>query len=178
VSHWCDLSRCDRPCPQSDSGDTQYPRVWESGRFGDRGLGGVVCFRYKSLTMSEYTILLKPVYSLTVPTPEEVSLPDGWNLSWHQAETFRALNDPNLDVVFNTAMTGDGKSLAAYLQAMTGRAYTIAMYPTNELARDQEHQVQEYKKLFNPKYDPQIYRLNGATLADFVETNQLPSRYY
>jgi CRISPR-associated endonuclease/helicase Cas3 len=126
--------------------------------------------------MPDYTIALKPVYSQTVQTPEGVSLPDGWNLSWHQAETFRALSDPSLDVVFNIAMTGDGKSLAAYLQAMTGKTYTMAMYPTNELARDQERQVQEYKQLFNPKYDPQIYRLNGATLADFVETYQLPSK--
>ena len=127
-------------------------------------------------TMTELSITLKPVYSRTVSSPSGVTVPDGWSLSWHQAETFNALSDPNLDVVFNTAMTGDGKSLAAYLQAMTGRTYTLAMYPTNELARDQERQVQNYKATFNPKYDPQIYRLTGATLEDFVETRQLPSR--
>jgi CRISPR-associated endonuclease/helicase Cas3 len=126
--------------------------------------------------MSMYTINLQAVYSQTVETPEGVRLPEGWALSWHQAETLKALRDPNIDVVFNTAMTGDGKSLAAYLQAMTSKTYTMAMYPTNELARDQERQVQEYKRFFNPKYDPQIYRLNGATLADFVETHQLPSK--
>ncbi|MFM6220405.1 MAG: hypothetical protein ACKPDM_08550, partial [Dolichospermum sp.] len=65
--------------------------------------------------MSEnYTIQLKPVYSQTVPIPDGVKLPDGWCLSWHQLETLKALQDPNIDVVFNTAMTGDGKSLAAY----------------------------------------------------------------
>jgi CRISPR-associated endonuclease/helicase Cas3 len=126
--------------------------------------------------MSIYTINLQAVYSQTVETPEDVHLPEGWALSWHQVETLKALRDPNVDVVFNTAMTGDGKSLAAYLQAMTGKTYTMAMYPTNELARDQERQVQEYKQFFNPKYNPQIYRLNGPTLADFVETNQLPSK--
>lgn len=126
--------------------------------------------------MSDYSITLKPVYSQTVPTPESVTLPDDWTLSWHQAETFKALSDPEIDVVFNTAMTGDGKSLAAFLQAMSGKTYTLAMYPTNELARDQERQVQEYKTKFNPKHDPQIYRLTGATLADFVETRRLSSK--
>jgi len=123
-----------------------------------------------------YKITLRPVYSQTAATPEGVNLPEGWSLSWHQAETFRALSDPSIDVVFNIAMTGDGKSLAAYLQAMTSEFSTLAMYPTNELARDQERQVQSYKAAFKPKRNPQIYRLTGATLEDFVETNQLPSK--
>lgn len=127
--------------------------------------------------MSCLTITLKPVYSKTVETPDGITLPKGWSLSWHQAETFRLLDRPDIDVVFNTAITGDGKSLAAYLRSMTVKLFsTLAMYPTNELARDQERQVQEYKAQFRPKYDPQIYRLTGATLADFVETNQLPSK--
>ncbi len=33
----------------------------------------------------------------------------------HQVATYEAFNDPDVDVIFNTAMTGDGKSLAAYL---------------------------------------------------------------
>jgi CRISPR-associated endonuclease/helicase Cas3 len=129
------------------------------------------------ITMSEYRINLKPVYSrLATNIPDDVKLPENWSLSWHQAETLKALRDPNMDVIFNTAMTGDGKSLAAYLSAMIGKNYTLAMYPTNELARDQERQVQEYKTKFQPKHDPQIYRLTGATLEDFVVTNQLPSK--
>jgi CRISPR-associated endonuclease/helicase Cas3 len=127
--------------------------------------------------MSSYSITLKPVYSQTVTTPQGVVLPDGWTLSWHQAETFNALHDSAVDVVFNTAMTGDGKSLAAYLRTMTAKNYsTLAMYPTNELARDQERQVQDYKNKFNPRNDPQVYRLTGSTLEDFVETNQLSSK--
>ena len=127
--------------------------------------------------MSEnYSIQLKPVYSQTVPTPDGVKLPDGWCLSWHQLETLKALRDPNIDVVFNTAMTGDGKSLAAYLQAMTNNISTLAMYPTNELARDQEKQVQGYKSLFNPKKDPQIYRLTAAILEQYIATYKLPSK--
>lgn len=128
--------------------------------------------------MSNYSLKLKPVYSRpATELPESIKLPEGWSsLSWHQVETFKALSDPTLDVVFNTAITGDGKSLAAYLKSMTGLNSTLAMYPTNELARDQERQVQDYKEKFQPKCNPQIYRLTGATLEKFVETNQLSSK--
>jgi CRISPR-associated endonuclease/helicase Cas3 len=126
--------------------------------------------------MTNSRITLKPVYSRIALTPAGVTLPNDWSLSWHQAETFQQLGAPDVDVVFNTAMTGDGKSLAAYLRSMMSKYYTLAMYPTNELARDQERQVQAYKQIFQPEYDPQVYRLTGATLTDFVETNQLPSK--
>ncbi|MEB3218758.1 MAG: type I-D CRISPR-associated helicase Cas3' [Nostocales cyanobacterium 94392] len=126
--------------------------------------------------MSEFNIQLKSVYSQTVPTPDGVKLPDNWLLSWHQLETYKALQDPNIEVIFNTAMTGDGKSLAAYLAAMNKRTYTLAMYPTNELVRDQQKQVEGYKAQFQPKYDPQIYRLTAAILEDYVNTGKLPSK--
>ncbi|MGB3205993.1 MAG: type I-D CRISPR-associated helicase Cas3' [Crinalium sp.] len=128
--------------------------------------------------MSDYTITLKPVYSRPADVlPAGVNLPPDWSsLAWHQAKTFEALQDSNIDVIFNTAMTGDGKSLAAYLAAMTNRTYTLATYPTNELARDQEKQVQGYKAKFKPEHDPQIYRLNAATLEEFIASNKLPSK--
>lgn len=128
--------------------------------------------------MQAFSVQLKPVYSCPSETiPSQIKLPpEISNLSWHQVRTWELLNDPQIDIVFNTAMTGDGKSLAAYLKAMTGKNYTLAMYPTNELARDQERQVQNYKMLFNPDYDPQICRLTGATLENFVETKKLPSK--
>jgi CRISPR-associated endonuclease/helicase Cas3 len=127
--------------------------------------------------MSEnYSINLKCVYSQTVSTPCGVKLPKDWSLSWHQAATLEALRDPSIDVVFNTAITGDGKSLAAFLLAMTDSVSTMATYPTNELARDQEKQVQNYKDKFQPEKDPQIYRLNAAILEDFIETNKLPTK--
>lgn len=128
--------------------------------------------------MTAYSISLKPVYSRPAEVlPEGVSLPPSWSsLLWHQAATFEALSDSSIDVVFNTAMTGDGKSLAAYLPAMTNRTDTLAMYPTNELARDQEKQVRGYKKKFLPQYDPQIYRLNAAILEDFIEAKKLSSK--
>ncbi|MEG4114958.1 MULTISPECIES: type I-D CRISPR-associated helicase Cas3' [unclassified Microcoleus] len=128
--------------------------------------------------MTAYTIRLKPVYSRPAQTlPSGITLPPGWDgLSQHQVETYEALQDPTIDVVFNTAMTGDGKSLAAFLAAVTNRTYTLAMYPTNELARDQEKQVRGYKAQFKPENDPQIYRLNAAILEDFITTNKLSSK--
>jgi hypothetical protein len=56
-----------------------------------------------------YSIHLKPVH--TCPAEDvspDIHLPDGWKLSWHQLETLKALRDPNVDVVFNTAMTDMG----------------------------------------------------------------------
>jgi CRISPR-associated endonuclease/helicase Cas3 len=98
-----------------------------------------------------FHITLKPVYSQTVPTPDGVKLPDNWSLSWHQVATLEALRNPNIDVIFNTAMTGDGKSLAAYLEVIQGEFSAIGLYPTNELARDQETQIQGYIEQFQPR---------------------------
>lgn len=74
----------------------------------------------------------------------------------HQVETSRAFHDPQVDVVFNTAMTGDGKSLAAYLPAFQEEQYVIAMYPTNELVQDQFRALEGYQRDFGlrlPHYD-------------------------
>ena len=126
--------------------------------------------------MSEnYSIQLKPVYSQTVPTPEGVELPDGFNLVWHQVETLKALQNPDIDVVIDVAMTGDGKTLVAYLQSLQGDTpegfcYTIALYPTNELARDQEAQVNKYIEQFQPNNEPRISRLSGAELEIYAES--------
>jgi hypothetical protein len=55
---------------------------------------------------SVYSITLKPIYSCpSDELPLGVKLPDGWSLSWHQVETLKALRDPTIDVVFNTART-------------------------------------------------------------------------
>jgi len=97
-----------------------------------------------------------PVYSKLADEadmPPEVAArlplnPDGtrWRLSQHQVETYKALTGGEYDVVFNTAMTGDGKSLAAYLRTLVSGRPVLAMYPTNELARDQEAQLDGSKK--------------------------------
>ena len=119
------------------------------------------------------SITLKPVYSQTVPTPEGLKLPKNWLLSWHQIATLEALRDPNIDVIFNTAMTGDGKSLAAYLQVLLGDCFAIGFYPTNELARDQQTQIQGYIEQFQPVNDLRVVRLSGAELEIYAENEGL-----
>lgn len=119
------------------------------------------------------SITLKPVYSQTLLASEGIALPNGWSLSWHQAETLRAISDPEVDVVFNTAMTGDGKSLAAYLSVLQGEMNAIGLYPTNELARDQEIQVRHYIQQFQPQSEPRATRLSGAELEIYAENENL-----
>ncbi len=109
--------------------------------------------------MSDYRITLKPVFSCPASeTPKGVKLPQNWSLSWHQAATLEALRDPNINVIFNTAMTGDGKSLAAYLETLLANFPAIGLYPTNELARDQETQIQGYIEQFQPDIKPRVKR--------------------
>jgi CRISPR-associated endonuclease/helicase Cas3 len=124
--------------------------------------------------MSDYRITLKPVYSCPASeTLKDVNLPDGWSLSWHQVATLEAIRDPNIDVIFNTAMTGDGKSLAAYLETLLADFLAIGLYPTNELARDQETQIQEYIEKFKPDIKPRVVRLSGQELEIYAENEGL-----
>lgn len=127
-----------------------------------------------------YSIQLKPVYScpaadipLGIQIPQK---PKPWKLAWHQAETLKALRNPDFDVVFNTAMTGDGKSLAAYLYVLQeSMRCAIALYPTNALAADQEHQVQDYIAKFSTvnELPPRVNRLSGPELEIYAENEGL-----
>jgi CRISPR-associated endonuclease/helicase Cas3 len=67
----------------------------------------------------------------------------------HQVETWEAFRDPKTDVIFNVAMTGDGKSLAAYLPAFQEERHILAMYPTNELIYDQYISLSKYERSLN-----------------------------
>jgi CRISPR-associated endonuclease/helicase Cas3 len=121
-----------------------------------------------------YQVNSKSVYSS--PAEEElkgVKLPDKWMLSWHQVETIKALRDPNIHVIINTAMTGDGKSLAAYLEVIQGELSAIGLYPTNELARDQEMQIKGYIDTFKPVNNPRVARLSSAELEIYAENEGL-----
>jgi CRISPR-associated endonuclease/helicase Cas3 len=103
--------------------------------------------------------------------------PDGtrWQLSVHQVETYEALTSGDCDVIFNTAMTGDGKSLAAYLPALTNpRYHAFGMYPTIELSRDQGRQFQNYVEQFK---QPLPYcSLWGAELTRLAEEYEFKRR--
>ena len=121
------------------------------------------------------SIHLKPVYSCPAQSlPVGVALPDGWSsLAWHQVETFKALSEPDIDVVFNAAMTGDGKSLAAYLKSFQEYYCALGLYPTNALAGDQENQLLENIQRFEPAHRPRVNRLSSAELEVYAETEGL-----
>jgi CRISPR-associated endonuclease/helicase Cas3 len=94
-------------------------------------------------------IVTLPVYSKLaddqdVPPEIKTGMPTGWHLSAHQVETYQALKSGNADIVFNGAMTGDGKSLAAYLPVLVNNAHAFGMYPTIELLRDQARGFEGY----------------------------------
>jgi CRISPR-associated protein Csc1 len=57
-------------------------------------------------------------------------------------------------------MTGDGKSLAAYLSVLQSGDRAIGLYPTNELARDQENQLKGYIDKFGFSEDLRVTPLN------------------
>ncbi len=124
--------------------------------------------------MPQYTIILKPVYSAPAENiSREITLPQGWRLSWHQLETWKALHDPNIDVIFNTALTGDGKSLGSYLSSLLTYFPVMGLYPTNELARDQQGQIETYIKAFAPQREPRVNRLSGPILELYAEREDL-----
>ncbi len=102
-----------------------------------------------------------------------------WRLSCHQLATYRALTRPDgPEVIFNTAMTGDGKSLAGQLPSLVQgwRHKLFAMYPTNELIRDQLRQTQQTWALWGQK--PVVAALDSDVLdrrmagGDFAQRGQ------
>ena len=121
-----------------------------------------------------------PVYSkladaADVPQKVAAQLPEGWQLSQHQVETYRALIDPNgPEVVFNTAMTGDGKSLAAFLRALQNDDHVIAMYPTNELIRDQANKIPAY--LTDWGSYARYTEMYGARITELMQETETRSR--
>lgn len=115
-------------------------------------------------------VLLKAVYSKLASSADDAGFIKGRRLSQHQAQTYQLLNDSNLDVIFNTALTGDGKSLAAYLPALRDNCCTMGLYPTNELSRDQESQVESYtEQLSLTQHKQRVCRLDSESLTELAE---------
>jgi CRISPR-associated endonuclease/helicase Cas3 len=93
-------------------------------------------------------------------------------LSLHQAQTYAAVTQGEADVIFNTAATGDGKSLAAYLPGLMDKNFRImGLYPTIELVDDQDrsHRDSEdhqgWHSRFGLNADKRIDRLYGEELS-------------
>ncbi len=133
--------------------------------------------------MPSIALHIQPVYSALHPDKTI----GGMQLLRHQVETLDAFNDAEVDVIFNTAMTGDGKSLAAYLPALHAGQSVVAMYPSNELVRDQYTALPLYGQRLHlrlPKSDTmysnkitQLTRLHEATrieeIRKLIENNPI-----
>ncbi|HQH37171.1 MAG TPA: type I-D CRISPR-associated helicase Cas3' [Anaerolineae bacterium] len=124
-----------------------------------------------------------PVYSrlaeeTAVPPEVQARLPEGWRLSQHQVETYTALTKGNADVIFNTAMTGDGKSLAGQLPALIRGCDwpMMAMYPTNELIRDQRQQLALTMKAWNASLYCDEEPLTSERLNNLLEAGDYTQR--
>lgn len=106
---------------------------------------------------------LLSTWSAFTSEPKTIS---GIKLASHQQEVWEAMHDPNIQVIFNTALTGDGKTLAALLPALNGQkslGKAIFNYPTNELIRDQARQISEWSKKLNAL--TQVGQLNAHKLS-------------
>lgn len=125
-------------------------------------------------------IQLLPVYSRLakpddIPGELTVALPERTQLSQHQLETYEKLMGRDVDVVINTAMTGDGKSLAAYLPTLTRlHHHAFAMYPTIELSRDQQRQFENYTSKFGSAIRSEA--LWGARLGELARERSAKRR--
>ncbi len=79
------------------------------------------------------------------------------------------------DVIMNTAMTGDGKTLAGQLPCLLDGQYTMALFPTNELANDQ---LRASETSF-PQWGlaaRRVRQLSGAIIDELLEGNALQPR--
>ncbi|MCP4418632.1 MAG: type I-D CRISPR-associated helicase Cas3' [Chloroflexi bacterium] len=128
--------------------------------------------------MNKITTL--PVYSkladkIALPTAVSQRQPDHIHLSEHQLETYNAVIGEEYDVVINTAMTGDGKSLAAYLPSLLHGESLLGMYPTNELARDQQENLPATMKSWGCKLTGPT-RMTAADLDKLVRENKVRSK--
>lgn len=93
----------------------------------------------------------------------------GIKLATHQQEVWDAIQDPETQVVFDTALTGDGKTLAGLLPAIRERrslGRALFAYPTNELIRDQARQFDEWGKRLDAKLT--VGQLNGSQLSTLM----------
>lgn len=124
--------------------------------------------------MKKLSLRLGPVYS-RLADEEDIQdlpitkLPDQWRdrLRSHQAQTWKAFENPAFDVIFDTALTGDGKSLSGQLPVLADDRLAMLLYPTNELIRDQVKQVKRYLDDFGKK--SRYQRLYSERITEEIE---------
>ena len=99
----------------------------------------------------------------------ESEVAPGIRLTTHQRDVWSAICNPEIQIVFDTALTGDGKTLAGLLPAVKERRSLdkgLFAYPTNELIRDQVRQFGEWGKRLQVK--PIVGQLNSIELAALI----------
>lgn len=110
---------------------------------------------------------LRETWSKWTDSPP-TSLPQDWRLASHQHAVYQAWADKEVEVIFDTALTGDGKTLAAALPLLLSQLNNgVFIYPTNELIRDQERQMRAFQLKFGVDFDIQI--LNGPELTRIAQ---------
>jgi len=126
---------------------------------------------------------LLPVYSKLAADHDvarEIGLKLPVKLSQHQLQTYSSLRNTHIRIVINTAMTGDGKSLAGQLPLFLHRTPTLALYPTNELIQDQYTNVVRHLGVWehDPNWNaPQnVQMLYGAVLDQLAEEAEFGKR--
>lgn len=104
----------------------------------------------------------------------KIDLPDElkYSLSEHQAKTYEAYKEHDTKIIFNTSMTGDGKSLAALLPTLHGKG-VISMLPTNELISDQIKNFKKYPNPHNHKYKD----IFGKEITRLMLTSNISERW-
>ena len=121
---------------------------------------------------------MEPIYLRILPVYSELhpNLKIGdVQLHTHQVETLEAFHNPEIDVIFNTAMTGDGKSLAAYLPTFQDHKHVIALYPTNELIRDQHQSLPRYEQRLGFRL-PHNDTMFGAKISQLMREHDTSER--
>ncbi len=119
--------------------------------------------------MRTLQLRLGPVYSRLVGDDDLKGLDTAllqakdYKLRLHQALTWQAFKNSDADVIFDTALTGDGKSLAGQLPMLVDDLFALLLYPTNELIRDQVKQVEKNINDFNLKHKCQTLYSEGIT---------------
>jgi CRISPR-associated endonuclease/helicase Cas3 len=124
--------------------------------------------------MPNLRLQIKPVYSALADEAESASYTGALRLMQHQLETLKAYDDPSVEVIFNTAMTGDGKTLAAFLPAFLGNKNAMASYPTNELIRDQYRSLQP--RLAQFKYQGKLSEMHSNEITRLMAEKEEESR--
>lgn len=144
--------------------------------------------------MKAMSLNLGPVYSRLADDVDLKDLNTGRlasiyksRLRRHQAWTWQAFSNSDADVIFDTALTGDGKSLAGQLPMLAEDRYALLMYPTNELIKDQERQVEKnihdfglmhvHQILYSDRITEEIEK-NGSLTRSSVIMNWLNNREY